>query len=133
MEEKMLVLHRALVLMGMAAAIVMLAACARSAQGAPADAGTSVGSITSGEVARQYRLHVPASYQPSQPTALVINLHGYHLDATQQEQVSQMSAKAERAGLIVAYPEGLGDPQSWKFGNRADVAFIRDLIQQLQA
>jgi len=48
-----------------------------------------------------------------------------------------MTAKADRAGFIVAYPEGLGDPQSWKFGNRAegqaDVAFIRDLIQQLQS
>ena len=88
-------------------------------------------------MARQYRLHVPPSYQQSQPTPLVINLHGYNSNAARQEQVSQMSAEADRAGFIVAYLEGLGDPQSWKFGNRAegqaDVVFIRDLIQQLQA
>jgi polyhydroxybutyrate depolymerase len=86
---------------------------------------------------RQYLLHVPASYQQSQPIALVINLHGYNSNAAQQAQVSQMSAAADRAGFIVAYPEGSGSPQSWKFGNRAegqaDVAFIRDMIQRLRS
>jgi polyhydroxybutyrate depolymerase len=132
----MLVLRRAFVLVGMTLAIALLAACTRSAQRAPSGAASSVESITTGGVARQYRLHIPLSYQQSQPTPLVLNLHGYNSNAAQQEQVSQMSAKADRAGFIIAYPEGLGDPQSWKFGNRAeghaDVAFIRDLIQQLQ-
>src|SRR5262245_32659059 len=133
----MLILRRALVLVVMPVAIVLLAACARGAQPPHAATGDSVESISIGGVARQYQLHVPSTYQQSQSTSLVINLHGYNSNAAQQERVSRMSAKADLAGFIVAYPEGLGDPQSWKFGTRAevqaDVAFIRDLIQQLQA
>src|SRR6266496_3804378 len=136
-KKKMLVLHRAFVLMGMTVAIVMLAACTRSAQNVPSGAKDTAESITTGGVARQYQLHVPPRSQQTQPTPLVINLHGYNSNAAQQAHVSQMSAKADQAGFIVAYPEGLGNPQSWKFGNRAeghaDVAFISDLIQQLQA
>lgn len=43
----MLVLRRALVLMGMVVAIVMLAACGRSAQRAPSGADTAIVSIAS--------------------------------------------------------------------------------------
>jgi polyhydroxybutyrate depolymerase len=117
-------------------ALLWLAACARPAQ-RNAPAGDSVESLASGGVNRQFRLHIPPGYQQGRPVALVINLHGYNSNAEQQERLSQMSAKADAAGFIVAYPEGLGEPQSWKFGNRAegqaDVGFIRDLIQRLQA
>jgi polyhydroxybutyrate depolymerase len=143
----MLILRRSLALSAAIAALVLLAACARpegraslpTAQpvAAPAAmAGDSVVSITSGGVARQYRLHVPPGYQPGQPLPLVISLHGYNSNAEQQERVSRMPVKAAAAGFIAVYPEGLGDPQSWKFGSRAegqaDVAFIRDLIQSLE-
>jgi polyhydroxybutyrate depolymerase len=67
---------------------------------------------------------------------LIINLHGYNSKAAQQEHVSGMSAKADEAGFIVAYPEGLGSPQSWHFGPgaaaAADLEFIRALISHLQ-
>jgi len=150
----MLVPRRSLTLSGVIVAVVLLAACARSVRPAPSaevPAGTptpapssrnittndSIEQLTSGGVTRQYRLHLSTPYQAGQPTPLVINLHGYNSDAAQQEQVSQMSAKADRAEFIVVYPEGLGDPQSWKFGGRpegqADVAFIRDLIQHLES
>lgn len=97
---------------------------------------TSVESIQSGGQDRQFRQHVPDSYRPGTPAALVINLHGYSSNAKEQEQVSQMSKKADSAGFIVVYPEGLGSPQRWSFGSRAegqrDVAFIRDLIAHMQ-
>ncbi len=73
----MLVLHRAFVFVGMTIASVMLAACARSVQPSPSLTGDSVESITTGDVVRQYNLHLPPSYAQSQPTPLVINLHGY--------------------------------------------------------
>jgi polyhydroxybutyrate depolymerase len=142
----MLILRRSLALSAIIP-LVLLAACARPAGraspptaqpvGAPAAAaGDSVASITSGGVARQYRLHVPPGYQQGRLMPLVISLHGYSSNAQQQERVSRMSVKADAAGFIAVYPEGLGDPQSWKFGSRAegqaDVAFIRDLIQGLE-
>ncbi|NOH04339.1 MAG: hypothetical protein HND47_21375 [Chloroflexi bacterium] len=85
---------------------------------------------------RQYRLHVPSTYEAGKPAPLVINLHGLNSNAEQQEHVSQMSVKADEAGFIVVYPEGLGNPQIWHVGPRAegaaDLQFIRDLIRRLQ-
>jgi polyhydroxybutyrate depolymerase len=98
--------------------------------------GDYVEEIASGGQTREYRLHVPPSYRPGQPMPLIINLHGYNSNAAQQEHVSGMSAKADEAGFIVAYPEGLGSPQSWHFGPgaaaAADLEFIRALISHLQ-
>ncbi len=102
-----------------------------------ARAGTVVEEISSSGQVRQYRLHLPANSRPNQSLALVVNLHGFNSDAEQQEQGSQMSAKADTAGFIVVYPQGLGEPASWRFGSRpeaqADIAFIRALVQHLTA
>ena len=85
---------------------------------------------------RQFRLHVPPTYHSNQPVPLVLNFHGYNSNAAQQENVSQMSAKADQAGFVVAYPEGLGDPQTWHVGPReernADLEFIQELVSNLQ-
>jgi polyhydroxybutyrate depolymerase len=44
--------------------------------------------------------------------------------------------KADRAGFIAVYPEGLGTPQAWHFGpeatGAADLDFMRDLIRRLE-
>jgi len=130
---------------------LIVPACARAEQRAPVEPppaaatsvnrergaapGNSVESITSGGQARQFRLHVPPQYRAGLPMPLVLNLHGYNSNGEQQEQVSQMSVKADAAGFIAVHPEGLGDPQSWKFANKtegaSDVGFIRDLIKHL--
>jgi polyhydroxybutyrate depolymerase len=100
-------------------------------------AGTRVEELTSGGQARRYRLHVSTKYKAGTRTPLILNLHGYNSFGEQEEIISQMSVKADVAGFIVVYPEGLGNPQSWKFGDRAegaaDVAFIADLIRRLQS
>jgi polyhydroxybutyrate depolymerase len=137
-EKTMLALQRSHALTVIILAILFLAACARVEQRVPTHnaAGDSVESLAVAGVTRQYRLHIPPIYQQGRLAPLVINLHGYNSNAEQQEQLSRMSVKADSAGFIVVYPEGLGDPQSWKFGDRAegqaDVAFIHDLIQHLQ-
>jgi polyhydroxybutyrate depolymerase len=102
----------------------------------PAIAGaTVVANITSSGETRQYRVHVPADYVSRQPLPIVLNLHGFSSNAEQEEQVSQMSVKADAAGFVAVYPEGLGDPANWRFGSGpeaiADVGFIRDLVQHL--
>ena len=141
--------RRWLLWMGLLSMILGLTACgrlaahvaSRSQNAAPSVAATpSADGLTPllvNGVTRYYRLHQPATYQADQPMPLVINLHGYHSNAAQQERVSQMSVKADAAGFLVVYPQGLGNPASWKFGSRAegqaDVAFIRALIDQLEA
>ena len=120
-----------------------LAACGRvrdqpaqAGNGTPVVSGTSLGTLTSSGEQRRYRLHIPPNAATGLPLPLVINLHGYNSNAEQQESVSQMSAKADAAGFVVVYPEGLGDPQSWHFGTgaegAADVQFMRDLVESLE-
>src|SRR5262245_1825576 len=95
--------------------------------------GDYVEEIVSSGQTRRYRLHIPSAYQAGKALPLVIDLHGLNSNATQQERLSGMSAKADAAGFIVIYPEGLGDPQTWRFGpeadGTADLQFMRDLIQ----
>jgi polyhydroxybutyrate depolymerase len=90
-------------------------------------------------VDRTYDLLVPASYDASMPTTLVLNFHGYLIgNPTQQAEWSQMDGFAEDAGVVVAYPAGVnaswnggeccGDAMS---GDIDDVGFVRALVEQI--
>jgi len=122
--------------------IVLLAACNRpdptrpvnSHPSSAAKTGSFEGTLTSGNDTRHYLLHVPASYQPGTPTPLVINFHGYGSNSSQEEALSGMSRKADQAGFLVVYPDGLN--HQWFEGpdtnGAADRQFVRDLIKHLQ-
>lgn len=97
--------------------------------------GSSTGEIESNGETRTYRLYVPTGYDPEgEPVPLVVNMHGFASNARQQEQLSQMSEKAEEADFIVVYPQGLGVPPRWNLSpdNNDDLAFILDLVAHLQ-
>jgi polyhydroxybutyrate depolymerase len=87
---------------------------------------------------RTYRLHVPPGYDGKTATPLIMNFHGYTSNASQQESFSGMSAKADTAGYIVAYPEGLN--MSWNAGTCCgtslatgvdDVGFTRRVVADI--
>jgi polyhydroxybutyrate depolymerase len=95
---------------------------------------------------RQYILHVPPGYSGGSPIPLVINLHGGGATAEMQRHSSQMNAASDRAGFLVAYPEGTGKSLfgrtvgTWNAGrccgyakeqNIDDVGFIRKLIDDI--
>jgi polyhydroxybutyrate depolymerase len=97
------------------------------------------GSFVSSGVERTYLLHVPASYDPSKPTPLVISLHGAGLWGAAQKDMSGWNAVSDAEGFIVVYPSGVGgrgvrvwheDP-----GNPRgrDNVFISQLIDTLSA
>jgi polyhydroxybutyrate depolymerase len=93
-------------------AAVQTATCeGRTAQ--PLDASWT---LTVGGMQRTARVHVPASYDPTKPTPLVINVHGLTSYADQQAQLSHAIAKSDAAGFIVIHPEGTGTPRSWNAG-----------------
>jgi polyhydroxybutyrate depolymerase len=85
-------------------------------------------------VTRHYLLHVPDSYQAGSAVALILNFHGYTSNSQQEESLSDMSAKADREGFIVVYPDSLKN--LWYDGTgaegKADQQFIRDLIAALE-
>jgi polyhydroxybutyrate depolymerase len=101
-------------------------------------AGDLTLNLTSGGYARDSLLHVPASYDPTQGTMLVINYHGYTSNAVEQVALSDMNPVADARNFIVAYPDGLGG--GWNAGtcctetqppNVDDVQFTKDLLALL--
>ncbi|MFN8564132.1 MAG: PHB depolymerase family esterase [Anaerolineae bacterium] len=119
--------------------------------------GSSTQQIESGGMTREYVLYIPPGYVPSQPTPLVVSLHGFAGNPHEQERDSGWDDVAGRENFIVVYPAGTGSPLRWNAGQRElqtrlrqgglfermlgerffetvqadDVGFIRDLIAHL--
>lgn len=86
-------------------------------------------------VRRSYDLFVPTSYDPTADAPLVVNFHGLLGWPSQQADFSQFNLTAEAHGMLVAYPEGIG--QSFNAGACCgqassdgvdDVGFARALV-----
>jgi polyhydroxybutyrate depolymerase len=101
-------------------------------------AGDSDLTITSGGRKRNARVHVPKTYDPTKPTAVVLNFHGRLSTPSDQNLVSKATSKADSAGFVVVHPEGVG--KTWNGGlccgeaqseNVDDVGFTRDLLDEL--
>jgi polyhydroxybutyrate depolymerase len=89
-----------------------------------------------GGLERTYFLHVPPSYDGRTSVPLVIVLHGYTQTPLDIEAMTRFSAKSDKEGFIVAYPQGNG--AQWNVGfalfksNIDDVGFINELISRLE-
>jgi polyhydroxybutyrate depolymerase len=111
---------------------------ARCTPARPHEPGTFSETLTSGDLEREYILHVPPSYKGADATPLVVDLHGHGSNATQQALYSGLPAKATEAGFIVVTPQGTGAEPHWNFttfesGAPDDVAFIKDLLDTLDS
>ncbi len=99
------------------------------------------GSLQTGSQARSYLLYVPESIPADQAVPLVISLHGYVEWPAHQQHISKWNQVADEHGFIVVYPSGSGLPLRWRAwgrediqgGMQADIQFIADLIDHLQA
>jgi polyhydroxybutyrate depolymerase len=69
---------------------------------------------------RQFTLHVPDSYDPGTPAALVIALHGYTSSGAEMESYLRFTPEADRRGFIFAYPDGQTDNRGNRFWNATD-------------
>ena len=82
-------------------------------------------------ICREYLVHVPASYDGSRPTSLVLALHGENSAPSTMEATSGLSQVADAAGFVVVYPAGLGG--NWNlYPNGSDTRFVRTLVEQLR-
>jgi polyhydroxybutyrate depolymerase len=99
--------------------------------------GTFRGALEVEGYQRQFIVHIPPGYQPGVPLPLVINLHAYTHSVFQQEELSQMHAKADEEGFIVVHPQALGNPTAW-YGylpglpGEIDKRFFAELLAHLQ-
>lgn len=102
-----------------------------------AQTGTTLSdSIVSGGIQRKFKLYKPNSYTGNTPVPLLLNLHGYTSNATQQQFYSNFMPIADTANFLMVYPEGtapLGS-QFWNAGiagSPNDIAFLNNLIDSL--
>ena len=99
----------------------------------------STWTIVSSGINRTANVHVPANYDPTKATPVVLNFHGFTSNASQEALLSGMNDKSDKEGFVVVYPEGLNS--SWNAGaccgtsaqsGVADVKFVSDLIDSLE-
>jgi polyhydroxybutyrate depolymerase len=92
--------------------------------------------IVSCGVQRRYLVHVPPSYDGSQPMPVVLLLHGAGMNIEAMRGLTLMDFQADRNGFLAVYPEGVSG--GWNAGgmksksNANDVAYIDDLLRHLK-
>jgi polyhydroxybutyrate depolymerase len=104
------------------------------------EAGESEHSLVSRNQERSYTRYVPESYDPTQPTALVIALHGMFGSSEQMRDFTSWNDTADDHNFIVVYPQALYQPDLFVFfplrendeNAVDDVQFIRDLLIPLR-
>jgi polyhydroxybutyrate depolymerase len=98
---------------------------------------TIVDSIKSNNIMRKYRLYVPNVYNASQTVPLILNLHGYTSNSSQQQLYTNFMPIADTANFLMVYPDGRmqSGNQYWNAGfggPENDVLFMSDLIDSLK-
>ncbi|WP_190242570.1 extracellular catalytic domain type 1 short-chain-length polyhydroxyalkanoate depolymerase [Hymenobacter lapidiphilus] len=103
---------------------------------------TITGSIRFGGLVRDYRLYVPKAYDGTRPVPLLLNLHGFGSNASEQEQYGDFRAIADTANFLVVHPNGTVGATGQRFwntflpyaaGGPDDVGFLGALIDSLSA
>src|SRR6266851_240862 len=88
-------------------------------QAGPLGAGDHARTITVDDLKRRHNIHVPPKYDPKQPAAVVLALHGAVMDAKMMERFTGLSETADQHNFIVVYPNGTGPGgiiQTWNAG-----------------
>lgn len=97
---------------------------------------------------RQYMVHIPKSYQPSQAAPLVLSLHGGggNMQYQANDDYYQLISKSEQAGFVAVFPNGYsrfrnGKLATWNAGiccGKArdqqidDVGFIKAVVADIK-
>lgn len=93
--------------------------------------------LVSQNLERKYYLYTPTSYDPNNPTPLVLGFHGGRTTPRNFARVTKFNQLADQAGFIIAYPEGIG--RQWNDGRdtkglppQNDVAFVANVIKDIK-
>lgn len=83
--------------------------------------------------ARSFVVHAPPSYTAATPLPLVVVMHYFPGDADGIAATSAMSAKADREGFLVLYPEGFSGGMNALSccGSEDDVGLIKNLVARM--
>lgn len=90
-------------------------------------------SVTVDGMARQFQVHIPASYDRSKATPVVLVFHGLHMNGTMMVGMTGFNGLSERKGFIVVYGEAAAG--RWSDGRTAsgvdDIAYVGALLDRL--
>jgi polyhydroxybutyrate depolymerase len=94
---------------------------------------------------RHYKLHVPAGYDGTKQTPVVLLLHGHSQDGNEIARLTKLSKLADREGFIAVYPDatypaGRKEWRAWDTDNGLmgpnahanEVAFLRHIIDSAE-
>lgn len=105
--------------------------------------GTYRLSFAHDDLTRTAVVHVPDSYDPTAPAALVLNFHGFGGTSEDHLAWADMRALSDRDGVLVAYPQGslLDGAPHWNAAlpspdNKStadDLGFARALVDRIDA
>jgi polyhydroxybutyrate depolymerase len=104
------------------------------------DSGTETFTFKTGGHERSYEVYRPASARGNDKRPLVVALHGGFGTGEIMAEQSRFNAVADRAGFIVAYPDGIA--RAWNAGRCCakpmkekvdDVGFIKAMITRIAA
>jgi polyhydroxybutyrate depolymerase len=145
-------------IIGIFVCMLMMTTCTIPVYGAVSASNDKKSSVSPGDYLkvmffgmrlRSYRIHVPPSYDGSNPLPLVLVLHGHPDNAVHIQSIG-MNAEADKEGFIVVYPNGHTYSiqwslmnliyfgrwgyfwNCWDYDNVDDVGFIRTVIEKLQ-
>jgi polyhydroxybutyrate depolymerase len=117
--------------------LIAVACSAAAVASRAADRATQSHTLAVGGLTRTYLLHVPPTL-PAGPAPLVLVFHGGGGNGPGTERLTRFSELADREGVLVAYPEGVGrnwyDGREFATGSRAhreridDVGFVTALL-----
>ena len=94
--------------------------------------------LSTAQSIRQYKVHVPASYDGNTAVALTLDLHGHGYTSDDQMSRSGQRQESDRLGFIVVWPQGVGN--GWNGEGCCgvafdlhidDVGFLRSVIAQI--
>jgi polyhydroxybutyrate depolymerase len=107
-------------------------------------AGDYTRTLRVGDLERRYRIYIPAKYNATKPTPVVVVFHGGGGNPESMIRLTGMNAKADESGFIVVYPFGTGQLANslltfnggeccgYAMQNKVDdVGFTRELLDDL--
>ncbi|MAT29900.1 MAG: hypothetical protein CMN31_16225 [Sandaracinus sp.] len=106
------------------------------------DAGPTLPRTIGGD--RPAAVRVPIDYDPAEPAALIVLLHGFGASGVVQDAYLGLSGAARTRNTIVVLPDGTENPSGQRYWNATDaccdfegtevddVAYVRSLVSEVQ-
>jgi polyhydroxybutyrate depolymerase len=82
---------------------------------------------------RNYTLHIGKTVKPNEPAPLVFSLHGLTMTPASMELMAQWDPVADRDGIIIARPAGVGASNGWDLTGTKDFDLMKAIIEDVNA